>query len=208
MFERLGQDLQRYYALDGESAGNPLLEKCRLWLITPGIHAALVYRYGSWVERTVGGRLVRIPLRILYFMLDHLCIAMWGIHIDPRAEIAGGLYIGHFSGVLIGPIKMGRDCNVAHHVTIGTRADGTPGVPTIGDRVWIGVGSVIYGNIQIGDGATIGPLTVVGRSLPPRALVMGNPLRVLRSDYDNSLEIYGRTAGQSGADGGDLRPPQ
>jgi serine acetyltransferase len=50
--------------------------------------------------------------------------------------------------------------------------------------------------VTLGDGATVGPLTVVARSVPPRTLVMGNPMRVVQINYDNSAEIYGaeRTA--------------
>jgi acetyltransferase-like isoleucine patch superfamily enzyme len=42
-----------------------------------------------------------------------------------------------------------------------------------------------------GDGATIGPLTVVGCNLQPRVLVTGNPMRIVRRDYGNSAEING-----------------
>jgi serine O-acetyltransferase len=124
-------------------------------------------------------------------VLQRIGVILWGIYIHVRAEIDGGLHVSHFGGVIIGPIKMGKDCNIAHGVTIGKRAGGNPGVPTIGDRVWIGCGSVVFGGITIGDGATIGPLTVVGRNLQPRVLVTGNPMRIVRRDYDNSAEIYG-----------------
>jgi serine O-acetyltransferase len=124
-------------------------------------------------------------------VLQRIGIILWGIYIHASAEIDGGLYVSHFGGVIIGPIKMGKDCNIAHGVTIGKRAGGDPGVPTIGDRVWIGFGSVVFGGITIGDGVTIGPLTVVGRNLQPRVMVAGNPIRILRRDYDNSAEIYG-----------------
>jgi serine O-acetyltransferase len=109
-------------------------------------------------------------------------------------QIDGGLYIGHFGGVLIGPIRMGSDCNVAQQVTIGRRADNATGVPIIGNRVWIGAGSIVFGGIRIGDGVSIGPLTVVARSLPAKVLVMGNPMRLLHKNYDNSTEIYGKVA--------------
>jgi serine O-acetyltransferase len=86
---------------------------------------------------------------------------------------------------------MGQDCNVNHQVTIGLRVDGGSGVPTFGDNVWIGVGSVIYGDVRVGNGVMIGPYTVVSRSLPDRTMVLGNPLRVISTDYDNYQAIYG-----------------
>ncbi len=199
MFNLLRRDLQRYYSLDS-SNGNPgVFEKLRIIIDAPGLQAVAVYRFGSWLNRVVHASLLRLPLKFVYYLLDKLCIIFWGIHIDEHAEIGGGLYIGHFSGVLIGPVRMGCDCNVAHQVTIGRRADGAGGVPTIGDRVWIGVGSVLFGNIHVGDGVTIGPNSVVSRNLPSRVMVMGYPLRVLRRDHDNTATIYGRAP--------DVRPP-
>jgi len=193
MFEYVKQDLNRYYQRGGGQAGSTFARRCRTCLSTPGLHAVLIYRYGAWVLRDVRPRLLRKLLKVPYSFLDFACTVVWGIHIDPEASIGGGLYLGHHSGILIGPIKMGVDCNIAHQVTIGRRADGTGDVPTIGDRVWIGTGSVVFGRIRIGDGTTIGPLTVVGRSLPPRVVVMGNPLKVVRTNYDNTTEIYGRS---------------
>jgi serine O-acetyltransferase len=151
----------------------------------------VLYRFGSWTYRHVGFKPLRILLKLAYVVLEKIGVMLWGIHIHPMADIGPGLYIGHWGGVLIGPVKMGADCNIAHQVTIGLRADGTSGLPVLGDRVWVGVGSVIFGAIHIGDGVTIGPLTVVSRNLPPRVLVIGNPMRVLRRDYDNRAQIYG-----------------
>lgn len=191
MFQLVRRDLRRYFALDGMNGAPSALGKLRIVLDTPGLHGVLVYRFGSWIERKAPFRIVRLPLKVAYFLLDKLVIICWGIHIDCKAVIAGGLYIGHFGGVLIGPIIMGKDCNIAHQVTIGRRADGKSGLPVLGNRVFIGAGAVLFGGIQIPDGVTIGPNTVVARSLPPRALVVGNPMKILIQNYDNSAEIYG-----------------
>lgn len=188
-FSVIRRDIDRYFHM---GCGTSRLQKIRIILDTPGVQGTLIYRFGSWVIHHVRFPLFRAPLKVVYFFLDKLSIIFWGIHIDPQAEIGGGLYIGHYGGILIGPVRMGEDCNINQQVTMGLRADGVPGVPTIGNRVWIGAGSILFGNIHIGDGVTIGPLTVVSRSLPPRVLVIGNPMRLLRQDYDNSAEIYGK----------------
>ncbi|MDH4188388.1 MAG: hypothetical protein OEV08_15470 [Nitrospira sp.] len=200
MSGRLRRDLKRYFELNSKNGNPGLFEKLGVILEAPGLHATIVFRFGSWVNRTFKFKLFRYPLMIIYQVLNKLCIILWGIHIDKRADIGGGLYIGHFGGVLIGPVKMGGDCNISHGVTIGRRAGRNPAVPTIGDRVWVGPGSVIFGGIHIGDGVTIGPLTVVGRNLPPQALVVGNPMKLLRRSYNNEDEIYGdRQSCDSGA---------
>jgi len=162
------------------------------WIDTPGLHAILTYRFGNWVSRRVRLRIVRYPLLVLHYLLDKLCIVLWGIHVNRGARIGPGLYIGHYGGVIIGPVEIGEDCNVAHQVTVGLRVDGQPGLPRFGNNVWIGTGAVIYGDITIGNGVMIAPCTVVARSLPDRCMVLGNPLRVLSSDYDNYVAIYGR----------------
>lgn len=190
-FSLVQRDLRRFYAVASRNSKLGRLEKMLIILSNPGLHAVLVYRFGSWVHNNLHFALFRIPFRLLHAILKRLVMIMWGIDIDSKAEIDGGLYVGHFGGIIVGPVKMGKDCNIAHGVTIGKRAGGDSGVPTIGDRVWIGCGSVLFGGITIGEGVTIGPLTVVGRNLPPRVLVMGNPMRLLRKDYDNTAEIYG-----------------
>ena len=188
----LRRDAARYFALDSRNGKPSLFEKIRIFCDSPGFQTTVVYRFGAWANR-IRFRPFRIPFKVLHYILQKLCIIFWGIYIDEGARIGPGLYIGHFGGVILGPIEMGRDCNVAHQVTIGRRVDGVPGVPVIGDRVWIGVGSVIFGNVRIGDGVTIGPYTVVSRSLPAKLMVIGSPMRVLRKDYDNTESIYGST---------------
>jgi len=186
----LRRDFARYYP-NGVHLSR--FAKLGLFFDTPGMHAIFVYRFGSWVVRHVQLRLLRLPLLAVHSVLDKLCIICWGISINPAADIGPGLYVAHFGGIIIGPIVMGSDCNIAHQVTLGMRADGREGVPSFGDQVWIGVGSVVYGGIQIGSGVAIAPHTVVSRSVPDRAMVAGNPMRVLSTDYDNHQAIYGRS---------------
>ena len=206
MFAYVRRDLQRYFDLDSRTGKPSLGEKLAIVAMTPGVHAVLVFRFTSWLDRTIRWAPLRIVPKVVYMVLDMLVIILWGIHIHRDARIGPGLYIGHFSGVLIGPVVMGRDCNVSHNVTIGRRAGGDPGVPTIGDRGWIGTGCVLFGGIRVGDGTTIGPLTVVGRNLPPRVMVMGNPLRFLSREHDNHADIYGPRAAR--AQGAEARPSE
>lgn len=141
----------------------------------------------------VKSRAAKVPLQVVYHSLDKALHALWGVHIDHGADIGGGLYIGHTGDVLIGPVTMGVDCNLSNNTLIGRRTDGRGlGLPTFGDRVWIGPGSVIFGNIVVGSGVSIAPLTVVGRNVPPRTLVLGNPMQVMKRDYDNTMQIYGK----------------
>ncbi|HET9651737.1 MAG TPA: hypothetical protein VFP36_06085 [Usitatibacter sp.] len=194
-FANVRRDVQRYFGLESGDGAPSLLRKLAIVANSPGLHAVLVYRFASWGNRGLRFTPLRVPMKVVYFLLDKLMSMLWGIHIDKDARIGPGLYIGHFGGILIGPVTMGRDCNISHNVTMGRRAGGDRSVPTLGDRVWIGTGCVLFGGIRIGDGTTVGPLTVVGRNVPARVLVMGNPMKLLRRDYDNTADIYGPPRG-------------
>ena len=45
----------------------------------------------------------------------------------------------------------------------------------------LGTGSTILGGVTIGEGAIVGAGSVVTRDVPARAVVAGNPARVLRT---------------------------
>jgi len=70
----------------------------------------------------------------------------------------------------------------------GFNADAeTRGVLKIGNDVWIGTGAMIMSGIEIGDGVVIGMGAVVNKSIPPYAIVVGNPARIV--GYRFSPEI-------------------
>ena len=57
----------------------------------------------------------------------------------------------------------------------------------IGNDVWIGANVFIKDGVTIGDGAIIGACTVVTKDVPPYAIVVGNPGKIIR--YRFSQEI-------------------
>ena len=54
----------------------------------------------------------------------------------------------------------------------------------IGSDVWIGYGVTILGPVNIGTGAVIGARAVVASNVPPYAIVVGNPARIIRYRYE------------------------
>ena len=54
----------------------------------------------------------------------------------------------------------------------------------IGNDVWIGSGAQILRGVQIGDGAIIGAGTVVNKKVPPYAIVVGSPARIIRMRFE------------------------
>lgn len=63
-------------------------------------------------------------------------------------------------------------------------------VPTrVGRRASIGSNATILCGVSIGAEAVVGAGSVVTKDVPPRAIVAGNPARVLRSIADNGAEL-------------------
>lgn len=60
----------------------------------------------------------------------------------------------------------------------------------IGNRVWIGAGSVILPGVTIGDDSVIGAGSVVTKDVPSGVVAVGNPCRVLREIFDRDYEYY------------------
>lgn len=51
------------------------------------------------------------------------------------------------------------------------------------DDVWIGTRAIILCGVRIGRGAVIGAGTVVTKSIPPYAIAVGNPARIIRQRW-------------------------
>ena len=94
-------------------------------------------------------------------------IEIWG-------DIDGGLKIAH-NYCVINVKKCGKHLNVMQGVTIG--ADG--GSPIIGDNVVIFANAVVFGPITVGNEAVIGAGTIVNKDIPEKAVVAGNPFKIL-----------------------------
>lgn len=54
----------------------------------------------------------------------------------------------------------------------------------IGNDVWIGVNATIMSGVKIGNGAVIGAHAVVAKDIPPYAVAVGNPVRVIKYRFD------------------------
>ena len=127
---------------------------------------------------------IRLPLRLLAWLMRRRYIFKFGIAIPYDAPIGPGLYIGHFGSIILNAnVRIGRDCTLMQDVTIGVANCGPhQGVPTIGDGVFLGPGAKIFGNIRIGNDAAIGANAVVNRDVPDHAVVVGAPARIVSYD--------------------------
>lgn len=153
-------------------------------LLEPGFVAVAVHRFGN-ARMGVRPRLLRAPLTVLYRLMYTAVSWFWGIDLVYTVRLGRRVRIWHHGGMVIGARAIGDDVHLRHNTTIGllSRTD-LSGKPIIGNRVDIGVGACILGPVTVGDDAVIGANSVVIRSVPPGAVMMGVPARqaALRMD--------------------------
>jgi len=122
-------------------------------------------------------------LRMLADVSRRIVLAFTAIDIAPDAHIGPGLWIPHVGFIVIGPVRVGRNCEIFHGVTLGAResfmVQCSPRLPTLGDRVWIGPGAVVAGDVTVGDDAAVGANSLVVHDVPPRGVVLGVPARLV-----------------------------
>ena len=110
-------------------------------------------------------------------------IVRWwtGIEIHPGATIGDRFFIDHGMGVVIGETSIiGNEVTLYQGVTLGgTGKERGKRHPTIEDRVVVGVGATVLGNITIGSGSRVGAGAVVIQDVPPNCTVVGVPGRVV-----------------------------
>lgn len=142
------------------------------------------FRFTFWLRTTAHCRsqskLAHVVCRLV---LEHYSIK-YGYQIPDETQVGPGLYLGHVGSIVVNPeAKIGRNVNIAIGVTIGQSNRGRrAGVPVVGDRVWIGTNAIIVGGITIGDGALIAPGAYVNFDVPPNAVVLGNPGKVVSEE--------------------------
>lgn len=175
----LRQDYRRYRAAGHSAIGTIFLAQ-GFWAncVHRGFHALI-------------GCLPHGPLRsvakTLGAVAQKLVEIVTGICIPNKCDIGGGLYFPRFGAIILSHGSIGANCTIEQNVTLGIAGRGEErGHPTIGNRVFIGAGSMIVGKITVGDDAYIFPGSVVTRAVPPRAVVMGYPARVV--SYDGSFD--------------------
>lgn len=151
-----------------------------------GLFLVFHYRLANWARYS--NRLVFflfIPYLVWYkFFIEW----MMGFEVPCSTRIGKGLMIHHGQGVVVNSdVIMGEYCCLLHQVTIGTAGGGDYAKsPVIGDRVYLSVGAKVLGDVKVGDGARIGADTLVLKDIEKHAVVVGNPMRVLRYDSDHS----------------------
>lgn len=154
-----------------------------LFLTSPGLHAIWVYR--------IAHVLWKWKRRILARILSNYAKFFSGIEIHPGAKIGRRLVIDHGSGVVIGETtEIGDDVLIYHGVTLGGKTlDPIKRHPTVGNRVILGAGAKLIGNITIGDDCRVGANAVVTKSMPPGSTAVGVNARLVKNQSPEDYAI-------------------
>ena len=127
-------------------------------------------------------------LLFYFFFIWLRCLKVkYGFDISYRTQIGKGFYIGHFGNIVIhGDVIIGENCNISQGITIGVSNYGEKkGIPTIGNRVFIGPNACIFGNILIGNNVTIGANTVVTDNIADGKTVLPSKITILDKDLSS-----------------------
>ncbi len=144
-------------------------------LCYPGLHAVLLHR--------IAHMLYGWNLKLLARIVSQIARGLTGIEIHPGATIGRRFFIDHGMGVVIGETTIiGDDVILYQGVTLGGtgKARGKRH-PTIGNRVVVGTGAKVLGDITLGDNVKVGAGSVVVHSVPDDSTVVGIPGRIVRT---------------------------
>lgn len=107
-----------------------------------------------------------------------------GIEIHPGAVIGRRFFIDHGMGVVIG-----ETCIIGDNVTLyqgvtlgGTGKERGKRHPTLEDNVLVATGAKVLGSIVVGENSKVGAGSVVLKSVPANATVVGIPGKVVIQD--------------------------
>lgn len=88
----------------------------------------------------------------------------------PLGVFGPGLSIAHRGTIVVnGDARIGKNCRIHPGVTIGA-SNGE--APKIGDNVFIGPGVGVFGGVVIGQGAVLGPHSLINSDIPSASTTM------------------------------------
>jgi serine O-acetyltransferase len=185
-------DLDRYVFGRQQLGVTGRLAPLRIGLGSPGLWATTAYRVNHYTRRRLGSR----PLVVLAHVLHFIIRTFTGIHIDSGAHIGPGLKLPHAGHLVIGPVRIGRNCDIFHGVTMGKsnsslrERPSQPDVPTLGDRVYVGPGAVIAGGVMVNNDAVVGANSLLVQDVQPRGVMIGVPARLVSKSGSLAQIVY------------------
>ena len=177
-FKLMREDIRA--AMDRDPAARSAWEVCLLY---PGLHALWCHRVANFFYRHKCYFTARLISQVNRFFTQ--------IEIHPGATIGRRFFIDHGAGVVIGETsEIGDDVLMYQGVVLGgTTLAKKKRHPTICNNVVIGSRAIVLGAITIGEGARIGSGSVVIKSVPPGASVVGVPGRIVEEHREARIDL-------------------
>jgi serine O-acetyltransferase len=145
-----------------------------------GFWAVALHRYGNW--RMDRSRLIRPLFTIGYRMAFKVVEWTCGITLPYTVKLGRRVRIWHHGGMILHARSIGDDVHIRQTTTFGVaHRNQNLHIPIIEDRVDIGCGVCILGNVRIGHDSVIGANSVVLKDVPPQSVAVGAPARVVRT---------------------------
>ncbi|HEY3593992.1 MAG TPA: glycosyltransferase [Polyangiaceae bacterium] len=147
--------------------------------LEPGFWAIALHRLGNW-RMGFAPKIVRAPLTAVY-RVGHTAINWaWGIDLPYTVKLGRRVRIWHHGGMVLVARSIGNDVTLRHNTTLGiARLTENTKRPTIEDRVEIGAGACILGDITIGHDSIVGANAVVLHTFPPNSTIAGVPAKAV-----------------------------
>ena len=146
-------------------------------------------RLGAWTEVGARTTLAEVEMgdysyvvhdaQIIYATIGKFCSIASHTRVNPGNHPLDRVALNHFtyraSAYGLGPDEAGFfDWRRSHRVTLG-------------HDVWLGHGAIVLPGVTIGTGAAIGAGAVVTKDVPPFAVAVGNPARLIRFRFPAEL---------------------
>lgn len=127
-----------------------------------------------------------------YYLIHRRNCVKYQIYIKPNCVGKGFLMI-HPGFRRVDSIKsIGDNCTILPMVLIGKKSKASDvSECTIGNNVYIGVGSIIMNPVTIGSNVIIGAGSVVTKDIPDNVVVAGNPAKIIKHLTNSHISDMG-----------------
>ena len=137
------------------------------------MNAIKLYRVERWLylhKMAIGAKMIRALIYLLH-----------NSFIPYTADIGEGTTFGYKGiGVVVhSNAVIGKNCLISQNVTIGGR-EGHKNVPVIGDNVKLCAGSMVLGEVVLGNNVIVGANAVVLHDMPDNSVCAGVPAKILK----------------------------
>ena len=170
---RLLQTLNYIKADIKRHRGSTLTSFLYIYMFNPSFRLILNYRLGAYFYNSE----YKI-LKIIANYYKHRQIIKRSCQISYSANIGTNIHFPHPIGIVIGDgVVIGNNVSIWQQVTLGShgKKEEKKKYPLVGDNVKIYSGSIILGDVQIGECAIVAAGAVVTKNVPAHKVAVGVP---------------------------------